>query len=126
MSVAERKTNCEIKSEMIKIRIEKEKKDNWKKLCLKRKITFTSLILNSVEGRLMDDERRKVVAFIEKQDNLFVKIETNINQVARIANSQKFISEKELNEFNKQLVEIEKLKEQQNEVFTKIYSFLGK
>lgn len=126
MSVAERKTNCEIKSEMIKIRIDAEKKDNWKKLCLKRKITFTSLILNSVEGRLMDDERRKVVAFIEKQDNLFVKIETNINQVARIANSQKFISEKELNEFNKQLVEIEKLKEQQNEVFTKIYSFLGK
>ena len=47
-------------------------------------ISLSSLIINSVENRIFDDERRKVMAFIEKQDNVFIKIETNINQVARM------------------------------------------
>jgi hypothetical protein len=47
----------------------------------------------SVENRILDNERRQILTFIEKQDNVFIKIETNINQIARIANGQKFISE---------------------------------
>ena len=39
------------------------------------------------------------MAFIEKQDNIFIKIETNINQIARIVNVQKFISEEALKDF---------------------------
>ena len=110
----------------IEIRIEKEKKKIWKKLCSERKVSLTRLIIDSVEDRLLDDERRKVLAFIEKQDNIFVKIETNINQIARIANAQKFISEKEMKNFSQRLIEIEKLKKDQNLIFLKIYSILGK
>ena len=106
----------------IEIRIEKEKKKIWKKLCSERKVSLTRLIIDSVEDRLLDDERRKVLAFIEKQDNIFVKIETNINQIARIANAQKFISEKEMKNFSQRLIEIEKLKKDQNLIFLKIYS----
>ena len=98
----------------------------WKQICLERQTSLTSLITNSVENRIFDDERKKVLAFIEKQDNIFVKIETNINQVARMVNGQKFISENELKEFTNQLNEIAKLKVQQNEIFLKIYSMLGK
>ena len=112
-------------SDVIKFRIKKEKKIAWKKICSQKQISLTSLILNSVENRILDDERRKVLAFIEKQDNLFAKIENNINQVAKIANAQKFISEKELNNFSIQLNEIADLKKQQNEIFMKIYLLIA-
>ena len=79
----------------------------------------------SVENRILEDERKKILTFIEKQDNIFIKIETNINQIARIANAQKFISSKELNHFQNQLNEITDLKKQQNEIFTKIYSLIA-
>lgn len=71
------------KEERIFIRIQKHPKQNWKKLCSKKGISLSSLIINSVENRIFDDERRKILAFIEKQDDIFVRIENNINQVAK-------------------------------------------
>lgn len=107
------------------IRIQKDRKESWKELCLKKNISLSSLIISSVENRILEDERRKVLAFIEKQDNIFGKIENNINQVAKIANSQKFISENELRKFSDKLSEIIILKKEQNEIFTKIYAKLS-
>ena len=114
------------KAETIKFRIDKERKQVWIKFCSERQITLTSFIVNSVEGRLLDNERREVLAFIEKQDNLFVKIETNINQVAKMVNGQKNISEPELKNFSETLRELILLKIRQNEIFEKIYSMLAK
>ncbi|MEC3874953.1 MULTISPECIES: hypothetical protein [Chryseobacterium] len=114
------------KKHYIKIRISIIQKEKWKKACSEKKISLTSLIVNSVENRLMDNERRKVLAFIEKQDNIFGKIENNINQVAKIANSQKFISENEIRKFSNKLSEIIILKKEQNEMFTKIYAMLSR
>ena len=114
------------KAVTIKFRINKERKEVWIKFCSERQITLTGFIVNSVEGKLLDNERREVLAFIEKQDNLFVKIETNINQVAKMVNGQKYISDLELKNFSNQLVEIVKLKNKQNAVFEKIYSMLAK
>ncbi len=108
------------------IRIQKSRKENWRKICKERNITLTNLIIASVEDRILEDERKKILTFIEKQDNIFIKIETNINQIARVANTQKFISSKELNYFQNQLKTIIKLKEKQNEVFLKIFSMLAK
>lgn len=115
-----------MKEKLIILRIQKTTKEEWQKQCVKRNITLTSLIIDSVEDRILDNERRKIVAFIEKQDNLFVKIETNINQVAKIVNGQKFISELELKNFSDKLLEIAILKKYQNEMFEKIYSMLAK
>ena len=108
------------------IRLQKEKKEAWKKLCDTRNISLTNFIIDSVEQKMHSDERRKVLAFIEKQDNIFGKIETNINQVAKIANGQKFISENELRNFSDKLSEIVILKKEQNEIFTKIYAQLSR
>lgn len=116
----------EQKDEVISFRIKSQKKKDWKDVCSKKQITLTSLIINSVENRMMDDERRQVLAFIEKQDNIFGKIETNINQVAKIANGQKFVWEKELRNFSDKLSEIIILKKEQNEIFTKIYAKLSR
>ena len=114
------------KRDYIKIRILVTRKQHWKKICKERNITLTNLIIASVENRILEDERKKILTFIEKQDNIFIKIETNINQIARVANTQKFISSKELNYFQNQLKTIIKLKETQNEVFLKIFSMLAK
>ena len=114
------------KTEAIKFRITREKKNSWKKICEEKQITLTNLIIDSVENRILDNERQEILAFIEKQDNLFVKIETNINQVARIANGQKFISENELRKFSEKVSEIVLLKKEQNKIFSKIYSMLAK
>jgi len=113
------------KRDHIKIRISKTRKQNWKRICKEKNITLTNLITASVENRILEDERKKILTFIEKQDNIFIKIETNINQIARIANAQKFISSKELNYFQSQLKNITELKEKQNEIFTKIYSLIA-
>ena len=107
-------------------RISNQKKQEWKKLCKTRKISLTGLIVSSVENRILDDERRKVLEFIEKQDNVFVKIETNINQIAKIVNTQKFISSEDLNAFNEMLSEIIILKQEQNKIFENIYSLLSR
>ena len=114
------------KRDYIKIRISITRKQYWKKICKEKNITLTNLIIASVENRILEDERKKILTFIEKQDNIFIKIETNINQIARVANTQKFISSKELNYFQNQLKTIIKLKEKQNEVFLKIFSMLAK
>lgn len=113
------------KDEKIIIRIQKERKDKWKKLCYSKKISLTSLIMNSVEDRILDDERRKILSFIEKQDNLFAKVETNINQIAKVANSQKFINREDFKIFIEQQKLIGELKLKQNEIFVKIYSLLA-
>ncbi|MFL9835802.1 hypothetical protein [Chryseobacterium terrae] len=114
------------KRDYIKIRISNIQKENWKKICLDKGISLTSLIVNSVENRMMDDERKHVLEFIEKQDNIFSKIETNINQVAKIVNTQKFISSQELNDFSEKLSEISELKKVQNRIFENIYALLAK
>lgn len=114
------------KKSQILIRVQKSQKEHWKNLCKGRNLTLTDLITASVENRILDNERRQIVAFIEKQDNVFIKIETNINQVARIVNGQKFISEVELKNFTAKLSEITKLKKQQNQIFKKIYEMLAK
>ena len=113
------------KRDYIKIRISITRKQHWKRICKEKNITLTNLIIASVEDRILEDERKKILTFIEKQDNIFIKIETNINQIARIANAQKFISSKELNYFQSQLKAITELKEKQNEIFTKIYSLIA-
>lgn len=113
------------KRDYIKIRISITRKQHWKKICKEKNITLTNLIIASVENRILEDERKKILTFIEKQDNIFIKIETNINQIARIANAQKFIGSKELNHFKSQLKTIIELKEKRNEIFTKIYSLIA-
>lgn len=116
----------ETESKTIFFRITTQRKKEWKNRCREKNISLTSLIINSVENRIMDDEKRTILTFIEKQDNVFGKIENNINQVAKIANAQKFISEMELRNFSGKLSEIIILKNRQNEIFTKIYEKLAR
>ena len=110
----------------IKFRIEKEKKQFWKKFCDEKQITLTSFIIDSLENRVFDNERKEILAFMEKQDNLFIKIQTNINQVARIANGQKSISDVEMEKFTSKIIQLTTLKKEQNKIFEKIYSMLAK
>ena len=95
-------------------------------VCRERHISMTDLIIDSVENRIFDNERKDVLEFMEKQDNIFIKIQTNINQVARIANGQKSISDVELEKFTSMIIQLTILKKEQNRIFEKIYSVLAK
>lgn len=115
-----------LKDEQIIIRIEKIRKTQWKKTCTQKNISVSNLIIASVENKLLNDETNAILDFIEKQDNIFVKIETNINQVAKIINSQKFIKPSQLILFTEQLEKINDLKKSQNRIFENIYQLLAK
>ena len=95
-------------------------------VCREKHISLTDLIIDSVENRIFDNERKDVLAFMEKQDNLFIKIQTNINQVARIANGQKSINDIEMQKFTNKISQLTILKKEQNKIFEKIYSMLAK
>lgn len=115
-----------MKDGLIIIRIEKKKKEFWKKICSQKNISISNLIIASVENKIQNDERKAILDFMEKQDNIFIKIETNINQIAKITNAQRFIKPSQLMLFTKHLEEISVLKESQNKIFENIYALLAK
>ena len=49
------------KEDLILIRIQKNRKESWKKICKERNITLTNLIIASVENRILEDERKKIL-----------------------------------------------------------------
>lgn len=110
---------------MIIFRIKKLQKQKWKTICDTKNISLTSLIIGSVENRILENERKELLKFIENQDNIFLKIENNINQFAKYANTKKFIDSKELGLFNQRLSVIANLKSEQNKMFEKIYSLIA-
>jgi len=116
-----------LKKVRLEIRIDKDLKDSWKVQCESKRISLTNFIISSVENRMQDNERREVLVFIEKQDYIFSKIDTNINQLARYVNTEKrMMSNDTLDYFNKLLGEIKGLKLRQNEIIYKVYSLLSK
>ena len=113
------------KSKYLILRISESQKERWKKLSAERKTTLTDLITSAVEGNMNAQERRAVLKFIEKQDNIFAKIENNINQFAYIANAKKEVHRAELIAFTQRLEEIIKLKAEQNQIFRQIYKLIA-
>ncbi|MGQ1928983.1 hypothetical protein [Ornithobacterium rhinotracheale] len=109
----------------IKFRIGKSQKKEWQKRCSKKGDTLTDFIIQSVENRMLNSERREILKFIEKQDNIFAKIENNINQFAKIANGQKFITPLEMKSFTQKLAQVAELKREQNKMFERIYKLLA-
>lgn len=113
------------KSKYLILRISESQKERWKRLSAERKTTLTDLIISAVEGNMNAQERREVLKFIEKQDNIFAKIENNINQFAYIANAKKEVHRAELIVFTQRLEEIVKLKAEQNQIFRQIYKLIA-
>ena len=113
------------KSKYLILRITESQKEWWKRLSAERKTTLTDLIISAVEGNMNAQERREVLKFIEKQDNIFAKIENNINQFAYIANAKKEVHRAELIVFTQRLEEIVKLKAEQNQIFRQIYKLIA-
>lgn len=113
------------KKQRIDFRISKNKKDKWKTFSKENGMTLSDLIISAVDNKLTNSEKRKILMFIEKQDNIFAKIENNINQFAYIANYKKDVLKKEMALFNQKLEEVALLKAQQNQIFKNIYKLLA-
>lgn len=110
----------------IELRLDESTKANWVKFCEENNLLLSDFIVNSVENKLLNSERKDVMSFIEKQGNIFAKIENNINQIARTINTEKNIHEHLLSYYNQQLKELVLLKDEQNKMFKKIYGFLAR
>ncbi len=115
-----------LKGEFISLRINKDKKKIWKSEAKKRGLSLTAFIEILVEGNLLKIEQSKVMSFLDQQQNYFSKVETNINQFAKVANMNKNIDNNLLQQFEKQLVEVIKQKDEQNKSFEKVYQLLYK
>ena len=113
------------KSKYLILRITESQKEQWKRLSAERKTTLTDLIISAVEDNMNAQERREVLKFIEKQENIFAKIENNINQFAYVANTKKEVHRAELIAFTQRLDEIVKLKAEQNQIFRQIYKLIA-
>lgn len=114
------------KTARITLRLSQELKDQWQSHCNKYNIYLSDFIINTVEGKMLENDRKEIMAFIEKQGNIFAKIENNINQIARFINTEKYLSEELLKDYNKKLQELNSLKTEQNRIIKKIYTELAK
>lgn len=114
------------KKSRIEFRIEESKKKEWMKYCDENALFLSDFIISSVDRKLLSSERKEIMTFIEKQGNIFAKIENNINQIARTINTEKNIHPQLLSYYNEQLKELVLLKDEQNKMFKKIYGFLAR
>lgn len=115
----------ESKNERIDFRVTSFQKKKWKAYCEKKNIYLSDFIISSVENKINSDERRRILKFIEKQDNIFSKVENNINQFAKVANANKNVSEYSMNKFLDLLEEVQRLKKEQNEMVKNIYKLIA-
>ncbi len=114
------------KTARITLRLSQELKDQWQSHCNKSNIYISDFIINTVEGKMLENDRKEIMTFIEKQGNIFAKIENNINQIARFINTEKYLSEELLKDYNNKLSELNSLKTEQNRIIKKIYTELAK
>lgn len=114
------------KNARITLRLEQPIKDKWLAYCQKSNIYLSDFIVNMVEGKMFENDRKEIMAFIEKQGNIFAKIENNINQIARYVNTEKSIPADLLKEYNFKIQELNSLKTEQNRIIKKIYTELSK
>ncbi|SZD73889.1 Uncharacterised protein [Candidatus Ornithobacterium hominis] len=115
-----------MKNTRVVVRLAEEDKQRWVKMCEKRGISLTDLVISSVEGKMMKDEKLGLMKFIELQDNYFLKVQNNINQFAKYANTRQKVGEADVREFNKLLKQVQILKEKQNRMFEEIFNLLAK
>ncbi|MBB4807270.1 polyribonucleotide nucleotidyltransferase [Chryseobacterium defluvii] len=114
------------KNARITLRLDQPIKDKWLAYCQKSNIYLSDFIVNMVEGKMLENDRKEIMAFIEKQGNIFARIENNINQIARYVNTEKSIPKELLKEYNSKLQELNSLKTEQNRIIKKIYTELSK
>lgn len=114
------------KTARITLRLSHELKNQWQSHCNKSNIYISDFIINTVEGKMLENDRKEIMSFIEKQGNIFAKIENNINQIARYVNTEKRFSEELLKDYNNKLSELNSLKTEQNRIIKKIYTELAK
>lgn len=78
------------------------------------------MIISSVDNKLLSRDRKEILTFIQKKANVFAKIENNINQIAKVVNTEKNISNGLFEYYNKRLSELNGMKLEQNDLLRKI------
>ena len=110
----------ERKKEIIIFRVSEKQKEAWKKKCDELNITLTDLIISSVENKILRTEKRGLMSFLDKQIYQFSKVENNINQIAKIVNTEKRINEELFKTYLTKIQKLNELKNSQNHIIRKV------
>lgn len=114
------------KSKRIELRVSNEMKIKWESICKESGIYLSEFIISSVENKMLHSEKKEIMSFIDKQVNVFSKIENNINQIAKFVNTEKSISDDLFNLYLSKLDELNKMKNEQNNLIKQILYSISK
>ena len=94
-----------------------EMKKNWIMKAKEQDLSLTDFIINKVEDNLTRNQALFLSQKVDEIAKLNKKVDTNINQVTKIINAEKRITEKNIVLFNQYFSEyIEKINEQNKEI----------
>lgn len=110
-----------MKKGRLELRLSLEEKDNLIEICKKLNCTYSQYFVSRIKNDLDFGSKNRIFEFIRKDEAFYSKVENNINQVARIVNTEKQISNATLEDFNSLLRELISIKNEQLNKTTKIY-----
>jgi antitoxin component of RelBE/YafQ-DinJ toxin-antitoxin module len=110
-----------MKNKFIQIRVSEEEKDKFNQKCKELGCTYTQYFFSLMEDKIDFATKKRTFEFLRNSENYYAKVESNINQVARIVNTEKQISNHTLEEFNFLLRELVSIKNDQLDKTKKIY-----
>ena len=116
---------CFMKNKFIQIRVSESEKEKLIEICNKLDCSYTHYCISKITGDLDFGSHKMIFDFVNKDDYFYSKVETNINQIARIINSEKQISNKLLENYNRLLCELASISNEKLQITKKIYNFLA-
>lgn len=115
-----------MKVNQIHFRVSDSTKEHLTKICEEQGITMTDFFLRMIDEPLSKENRKLIFSFLTTEDAQYSKVGNNINQIARIVNSEKSISESLLSDFNFLLRELLQEKQRKIQIINQIFKIISK
>ncbi|MCT2409982.1 DUF1778 domain-containing protein [Chryseobacterium antibioticum] len=110
----------------IDIRLSKEEKDILTKKCSELGCNYTEFVISKIKDEVDYSTKKSIFDFIRKDDYFYSKVDNNINQIAKIVNAEKQISNNLLQQHNELMSKLYSLSKEKSDIIFKIYNLLSK
>ena len=95
-------------------------------MCSELGCTYTEFILSKINNEIDFGTKKTILDFIRKEDYFYSKVDNNINQIAKIVNAEKTISDNLLYTYTDVLKELYNLSKLKTDTILNIYKVLEK
>lgn len=110
----------------IDIRLSQEEKELLTKKCSELGCTYTEFFISKIKDEIDYSTKKNIFDFIRNDDYFYSKVDNNINQIAKIVNAEKQITNNLLHQHNQLLSELYYLSKTKSDIIFKIYNLLKK